>query len=280
MNALPKVDSSHTYWDAVGRRWHASRASPWRAFTDHQQLELIRAWLPFAGDALASGLGPELRHRSLLKTDLFDEVAHQGLVPALLRAGLSVSAVDLSPWIVAEALERNPGLQACQADVRCLPFPEGRFDAVFSGSTLDHLDSAEAIGSALDELVRVLRPGGLLILTMDNPTHPLIRLRNGRTLALWRRLGLVPYQVGMTLAHRPLIQAVAAAGLRVLDTRAVQHCPRVLAVGIAGPLSRLPPAVHGAYLRVLDRFEWLARLPSRWFTAHYTAVLAQKPWGP
>jgi SAM-dependent methyltransferase len=176
----------------------------------------------------------------------------------------------------AEAQARNPDLEAQQADVRRLPFQPDSFDVVFSGSSLDHFDSETEIVVALAELARVLRPGGCLILTLDNPTNPLIALRNGVPQSVLRRVGIVPYHVGVTLERGALLQALRAEGLEVLQTKAVQHCPRVLAVLLARPTGRLPRFCRNLFVRGLAGFEQLACLPSRWFTAHYIAVLAQK----
>lgn len=273
---MSQVDA--TDWDGVGRRWCVRPLSLWREFTDRQQFALITSWLPAPSQV---GLHPSGgAATTLLKTDLFDEVAHRGLVAGLRSLGLNVAAIDLSPLIVAEALSRNPGLEARQVDVRRLPFTAGLFDLVFSGSTLDHSETTVSIAEALAELARVLRPGGRLILTLDNPHNPhnpLIRLRNGPLRALLQRFGIVPYPVGVTLARRPLRQALRAARFEILATRPLQHCPRVLAVALAGPIDLLPPVVQGAFLALLTRCEVLARLPSRWWTAHYIAVLARKP---
>jgi SAM-dependent methyltransferase len=261
------VDSASSYWDGIGHHWSDQQLSPWRQFTDRQQLALIQEWLPL----------PVATPFSLLKTDLFDEVAHRGVVEGLLRHGLAVIGIDVSPVIVDEAVARNPGLHGLMADVRQLPFASEHFDAVFSGSTLDHLQSSTDIAAALAELGRVLKPGGRFILTMDNPENPLIRLRNGPLLGLLLRLGIVPYQVGVTIARAPLLKALRKAGFRVVTTRAFMHCPRVLAVSLAQPIRHCPSWCQRTFLRHLESWELLARLPSRWLTAHYIAVLAQKP---
>lgn len=203
-------------------------------------------------------------------------MAHRGVVPELLQAGLRVTAMDISPLIVAEAAARHPSLEAVQADVRRLPFPDGRFDAVFSGSTLDHLASKAEIAVALAELARVLRPGGQLILTLDNPGNPLILLRNGPLLRLWRRLGIVPYQVGCTLALGPLLALLRASGFRVREARGFQHCPRLLCVALARACGPLPRSWREAFLAMLSAWDRLERWPSRWLTAHYIAIHAEK----
>lgn len=260
------------YWDSVGSDWQRRQPhSLWREFTDRQQIGLLTRW--------ASGWIEERRRPDLLKTDLFDEVASEGIVPWLLASGANVTGIDVSPAIVAEAVARNPCLEAVVADVRSLPFSEASFDVVFSGSTLDHFESAADIQTALGELRRVLRPGGTLILTLDNPANPLIWLRNGPLLGLLRRIGIVPYQVGATLGPRALERAALAAGLDVVETTAVMHCPRAIAVAMSGPAGRMRRSWWEAFIRQCQAWERLESWPTRWLTGHYVAVHAVAPRG-
>lgn len=258
------------YWDSVGAEWQ--RRQPhrlWREFTDRHQIGLLTRW--------ASGWVEDASRPYLLKTDLFDEVASQGVVPWFLANGAHVTGIDVAPAIVAEAVARNPGLEAVVADVRSLPFAAASFDVVFSGSTLDHFESAADIQVALGELCRVLRPGGTLILTLDNPSNPLIWLRNGPLLGLLRRIGIVPYQVGATLGPRAVQKAVTAAGFTVIETTAITHCPRAVAVAMAGLMERLSRSWQESFLRHLQTWERLERWPTRWLTGHYVAVHAVAP---
>lgn len=259
------------YWDRVGDDWRRRQPQAlWRTFTDRHQLALVDRWTRSAMRAVPPGTS---RPR-LLKTDLFDEVAGRGLVDALVGRGWAATGVDVSPLIVAEAMGRHPELEGVAADVRSLPFPDDSFDAVFSGSTLDHFESAAEIAVALRELARVLRPGGSLILTLDNPGNPLIWLRNGPLARVVRWLGIVPYAVGATLHRRPLVDAVRAAGFEVRQVTAVLHGPRVIAVAVAGPVSLLGTTGRELFLRMLGACEVLERLPTRWRTGHYLAVHA------
>lgn len=50
-------------------------------------------------------------------------------------------------------------------------FAAETFDLVVSTSTLDHFTCREDLVTSLEEISRVLRPGGLLILTLDNPLN-------------------------------------------------------------------------------------------------------------
>jgi ubiquinone/menaquinone biosynthesis C-methylase UbiE len=105
-----------------------------------------------------------------------------------------------------------------RADVRRLPFADATFDAVVSLSTLDHFDLHTDIETSLAELVRVLRPGGTLILTLDNLANPIIALRAVLPFRLLQAAGVVPYEIGRTCGPRRLGRFVTRAGLEVVET--------------------------------------------------------------
>lgn len=82
---------------------------------------------------------------------------------ALHGAG-SITAVDVSETGLAEAKRRAaefPQIQFQQASVLDLPFEDGSFDFVWSAGVIHHTSDFD---KALDELTRVLRPGGKLFL--------------------------------------------------------------------------------------------------------------------
>jgi len=78
------------------------------------------------------------------------------------RYGAVVSAVDLSDVGLRYAVQ-NGTLRLAAADVRRLPFPSASFDLVTSFDVLVHFPAGEE-GPAVEEMARVLRPGGLLLL--------------------------------------------------------------------------------------------------------------------
>jgi SAM-dependent methyltransferase len=89
----------------------------------------------------------------------------------LARAGHRVVGSDLSPVAAtratAEAAARGVGLATMAADMRRLPFRSGVFDAVVcADNSLAHLLTAQDVTAALCEMRRVLRQGGLLLLTL------------------------------------------------------------------------------------------------------------------
>lgn len=261
--------SSHSreYWDLVADDWSTNRPHAlWRRHSDSVNSALLREWLP----------SPQVA--SLLKTDLFDEAVSEGLYPLLVEYAGQVVGIDVSQSIVDAAKKQFPKLQSHKADVRELPFPDASFDVVVSISTLDHFDSREDIQSALGELYRVLRPGGSLLLTLDNLSNPIVWLRSVIPSRLLLALGLVPYEVGTTCHPRQLKAYCGEAGFEVLQATAIMHCPRVMAVAGARLLAkRGSERAQSRYLRILGSFENLGGWPTRFISGHFTAVRARKP---
>ncbi|MFE7172394.1 class I SAM-dependent methyltransferase [Streptomyces sp. NPDC057616] len=89
----------------------------------------------------------------------------------LARAGHRVVGSDLSTVAAtraaAEAAARGADLSTAAADMRQLPFGRGVFDAVVcADNSIAHLLTTEDLEAALREMRRVLRDGGLLLLTL------------------------------------------------------------------------------------------------------------------
>jgi SAM-dependent methyltransferase len=87
----------------------------------------------------------------------------------LVQIAQEAYGLDLSPRMVAECRRRYPTGTFLESDLRDLStFESGSLDAVVAGyNVLDVLDDAERHG-ALREVARVLRTGGLLIMSSHN----------------------------------------------------------------------------------------------------------------
>lgn len=79
----------------------------------------------------------------------------------LASRGAILTACDASAEMLAVA--RTKGIDGVQARVEDLPFEDGAFDVVLNALMMEHL---ERIEPAVDELHRVLAPGGALVLSV------------------------------------------------------------------------------------------------------------------
>jgi ubiquinone/menaquinone biosynthesis C-methylase UbiE len=89
----------------------------------------------------------------------------------IARAGCRVCAADISKSMLQEAQTRigiaglSSAVEFRQEDLTRLTFPDGSFRYVFSWGVIIHIHDVE---KALDELIRVIEPGGKLALYVTN----------------------------------------------------------------------------------------------------------------
>jgi SAM-dependent methyltransferase len=89
--------------------------------------------------------------------DVLDLAAGTGkLTDGLLSLGVSVTAVEPDPGMLAELSRRLPTVTARAGTAEDIPLPDASVDAVLVGQAFHWFDLDEA----LPEIARVLRPGG------------------------------------------------------------------------------------------------------------------------
>ncbi|HVF23266.1 MAG TPA: class I SAM-dependent methyltransferase [Pyrinomonadaceae bacterium] len=88
-----------------------------------------------------------------------------------------------------------------------LPFSDASFDVVLCDNVVDHAESPIGI---VGELVRILKPGGLLYFTV-NVHHPVYAIAAG-VHSSWRALG-VPFEIGPFADHTTHLTLPAATRL-------------------------------------------------------------------
>ena len=81
------------------------------------------------------------------------------LAVAAEEAGGDVTGLDFSERMLERARRKSSTIEWVRGDVLALPFEDGRFDAVTVGFGIRNVVN---LGAGLDELARVLRPGGRL----------------------------------------------------------------------------------------------------------------------
>lgn len=118
-----------------------------------------------------SDWGTEHHHRYIVAADLchgkkvLDVASGEGYGSAFLATvAASVTGVDVSEETILFAQQKYSldNLQYIQGSAAALPFEDNSFDVVVSFETIEHLTEQEAM---MDELARVLRPEGLLIIS-------------------------------------------------------------------------------------------------------------------
>lgn len=255
------------YWDDIAQAWTKNMPDRlWRTHSDAVNIALCGSWLARAPV------------RRLLKTDLFDEAVGAGLWDFLLCRAEVVVGMDVSITTLRGANSAQLHAALACADVRRLPFADDSFDAVVSNSTLDHFHELSDMAASLRELSRTVRPGGQLVITIDNLANPIIALRNILPFPWLNRLGVVPYYVGATCGPGRLRRMLEEAGLEILESTAILHCPRVMGVRMARWLqTHATPNLQARFGRWLMKWECLARFPTRFLTGNFVAMRCRKP---
>lgn len=94
---------------------------------------------------------------------------------SLAVRGAQVTAADISPGMIAEGKRRHgrvPNVEFVLADATALPWEDNYFDAVTISFGLRNVDRPEV---ALAEMLRVLRPGGrIVVCEFSHPPVPLV----------------------------------------------------------------------------------------------------------
>jgi glycine/sarcosine N-methyltransferase len=156
------------FYDQLADDYHLVYAD-WDASTARQGESLDRL-------IRAAGLGAD---RPVSVLDTACGIGTQAIGLAL--RGHHVTGSDISPAAVGraarEAERREVRLPVVAADMRQLPFATARFDGVVcADNSLPHLLTAEDVRAALGEMRRVLRDGGLLVIS-TRPYDEILRSR-------------------------------------------------------------------------------------------------------
>ena len=156
MNESSSSPSSRAYFDEVGAAWDHLR----EGFFPDRVREQALAVAPVEAGRLAADLG-----------------AGTGFITeGLLARGVRVIAVDQSPVMLAALRRKFPrvdGLDCRTGEAECLPIADSSVDYCLANMYLHHVDRpAVAIG----ELARILKPGGMAIVTdLDAHQHTFLR---------------------------------------------------------------------------------------------------------
>lgn len=121
----------------------------WR-FGQDRRLEMVRGFIALEGKAILDvgcGTGTYVRRFRAYSED--------------------VHGLEVEPERVAEASRELPNIVCGVGEA--LPFPDARFDLVFSNEVIEHVEDDRLTAR---EMVRVTRPGGLVVIFAPNRLYP------------------------------------------------------------------------------------------------------------
>ena len=122
----------------------------------HEYDDLEKFWDSFEQDRLA----PYIAQSS--GKEVLDAGAGTGRIALRLHtAGAKVTALDLSPEMLAKLHQKNSEIEVVEGDMEHMPFEDEKFDMIFSSLALVHLKKVEPF---LDECYRVLKDDGKVVL--------------------------------------------------------------------------------------------------------------------
>ncbi len=147
-------------WEDLGERsspsWYLDRLVAEQKRREHQKL--IRRWTA------------EQHPVGVLKTDVFEEAHGSDQILFDLFDGTTLTiGMDVAFATISKAQRRcpSPRISFCVGDARGLPIRNDSLGLILSTSTLDHFDTRTEFEQSLAEIVRILRPGGQLIITLS-----------------------------------------------------------------------------------------------------------------
>jgi SAM-dependent methyltransferase len=160
-------------------------------------------------------VSPDLPFRTILEVG-----GGQGGLTALLYPRAKVNNIDMDPKFAEAPCNQKANVEFLVGDAIHLPFPDSSFDAVTMFDVLEHIPDDQ---TAMAEALRVLKPGGYLLVSTPNssiwrfPHYRLLRpicpaealimaewghVRRGYTLAGLEKLLSIPCQRYATFINK------------------------------------------------------------------------------
>lgn len=99
---------------------------------------------------------------------------HGHIHPYLVQSAvqMKLSAIDVAATVIEEARLMNPAVNYRSYEGERLPYDDANFDAAYTIAVMHHVPPAQW-PAFLQEMRRVVRPGGLIAIFEHNPINPL-----------------------------------------------------------------------------------------------------------
>ena len=179
----------------------------------YEELEWARR-----NDYLSSVLAAaELRnHDEVLDVGTGTGIVAHAIAPHVAR----VVGIDISPDMLAQAMDQRVSTAVCEeGDVRNLSYPSAHFDKVVGRMVFHHVLPDPIVG--VRECYRVLKPGGLLVLSEGTPPDPSLRDWYTRMFAL--------KEERLTFFESDILELLVMAGFEVHNV--VRHVAPQVSIG-------------------------------------------------
>src|SRR3989338_6179893 len=197
---------------------------------DHKSLESLTANI---GDmALKRRVCSIVRELNIDPSDsILDCGCGDGLYLKIIKefSGVNISGFDLNgdSLRMAKGYTKDKGVPLVQGRIGALPYKDKSFSKIFSTEVLEHIEDH---AGALREIFRILKPGGMLIVTVPNHNYPFFwdpvnwtlehclgeRIKSGFWAGIWN--------MHLRLYYREEIESlIRQAGFKVASTEFLTH---------------------------------------------------------
>src|SRR3989344_3921756 len=179
------------------------------------------------------------KEEEIIFSYLKDIKSKQGGVPTLLdigcgsgvitkevaAIGYDVKGIDFSETAVQKA--RSIGVPAEVVDLDSgIPDPEKTYDVVLAGDIIEHVFDPMSV---IQEVARVVKPGGYLLVTIPNDVSLMVRLKTLLGISyqevMYRRSGVYKHHTFFTLGL--LRYMLSSAGFRIIKRTHITNIGRI-----------------------------------------------------
>ena len=167
-----------------------------------------------------------LKDKKLLKLDLWNEVNNTRILSWAAKRGARVYGIDISSYLVEKTREnfKKAGLKGIfvNCDMRDIKFPNNSFDYIYTMGTIEHVHDYCV---AVQEIYRVLKPGGKALIGVPNKLDPFLR-----PLMVWflDKFGLYAYSPEHSFTRKELRLMLQVAGFEVKSDTGILFMPGYL----------------------------------------------------